>query len=93
MFLNDLHNRLQPTATLVNIPNPPEQVTCKRPAPQRRLLDAVNSTCTKVQKFKHDLNDKGIVTTSLWLIYLIFINAFYFVAVHSVKGLCTAGFF
>jgi hypothetical protein len=51
MFLNDLHNRLQPTAvpTLVNVRNPPKMLTVQRPPPKRRIIDTTNDGNKKVK--------------------------------------------
>jgi hypothetical protein len=68
MFLNDLRNRLQPAAvpTVVNVPNPPKQITCSRPAPKRRILDAMGNMSATVKKVKHTVpNDTGIAITDL----------------------------
>jgi hypothetical protein len=54
MFLNDLQNRLQPTAvpTLVNVPNPPKQIAVRRPPPKRRMEATVARTSVKAKRIK-----------------------------------------
>jgi hypothetical protein len=52
MFLNDLHNRLQPTAvpTIVNVSNPPKFVAVQRTPPKRRNSDVISKGIKKPRK-------------------------------------------
>ena len=54
MFLNDLKNRLQPTAvpTIVNVANPPQRVTSKRPRPVNRSHPGIGSSDSRTKTRK-----------------------------------------
>ena len=62
MFLNDLRNRLQPTAvpTLVNVSNPPALSAVERPAPKCRNVGS-DATAKKRKTTAINTNVQGII--------------------------------